>query len=82
VTIGIEGLGLIGLEKAMDALLCKWVIKALKPSNFLFVVDHCTFFLFFLVLGHFSLGPDLPPCSLSYPPKYCTNLGTLFIIPY
>jgi len=37
---------------------------------------------FFLVLGRFSLGPDLPPCSLSYPPKYCTNLGTLFIIPY
>jgi hypothetical protein len=30
VTKGIEGLGLIDLEKAMDALLCKWVIKALK----------------------------------------------------
>jgi len=23
-------------------------------------------FLFFLVLGRFSPGPDLPPCSLSY----------------
>jgi hypothetical protein len=33
VTKGIEGLGLIDLEKAMDALLCKWVIKALKPGN-------------------------------------------------
>jgi len=40
------------------------------------------FFSFFRVLGRFSPGPDLPPCSLSYPHKYCTNLGTLFIHSY
>jgi len=34
-------------------------------NPFLFAADHCIFILF-LVLGHFSPGPDLPPCSLSY----------------
>jgi len=35
-------------------------------SPFLFAADHCAFFSFFLVIGLFSPGPDLPPCSLSY----------------
>ncbi len=30
---GIEGLGFIDPKEAMDALLCKWVIKALKHGN-------------------------------------------------
>jgi hypothetical protein len=33
VNKGIKGLGLIDPKEAMYALLCKWVIKALKPGN-------------------------------------------------
>ncbi len=54
-------------------------------SPFLFAADHCTFFyFFFFVLGRFSWTwpHTYLPCSLSYHHKYCTNLGTLFIIPY
>jgi hypothetical protein len=29
----IKGIGLIDPKEVMDALFCKWVIKALKPSN-------------------------------------------------
>jgi len=33
VNKGIKGLGLIDPKEAMDALVCKWVIKALKLGN-------------------------------------------------
>ncbi len=61
-----------------------WVVffhlvpNGVHHSAFLFVADHCTFF--FLVLGHFSLRPNLPH---SYP-THLSTLGstTPTLVPY
>ncbi len=55
--------------------------------HFFLLLTTVLFFLFsfFWFFGRFSLGPDLThsyPAHFFYPHKYCTNLGTLFIIPY
>jgi hypothetical protein len=53
-------------------------------SLFLFPTNHCTFFSFFFGFWLFFLGPNLTHSYLAHFPthKYCTNLVTLFIIPY
>ncbi len=52
-------------------------LDGVHHNPFLFVVDHCTF-SFFLVLVRFSPRPDLAPCSLSYflsaAPTFVPNL--------
>jgi hypothetical protein len=59
-----------------------WRKMGFITVHFFLLLTTVPFSFFSLVLGRFSPGPDLLPCSLSYPPKYCTNLDTLFIIPY
>jgi hypothetical protein len=49
-------------------------------SPFFFAINHCTFFLFFLLCDRFSLGPDLPP---RYPAHFPTLLNIApTLVPY
>ncbi len=52
------------------------------PPHFFLLINYVFFFCgCFVAVFPLDLTSHLP-CSLSYPHKYCTNLGTLFIIPY
>jgi hypothetical protein len=54
--------------------------------DFFLLLTTVLFFFFFFFFCFWSFFLDLTShvatCSLSYPHKYCTNLGILFIIPY
>jgi hypothetical protein len=43
-----------------------WRQMGFITVHFFLLLITVSFFSFFLVLGRFSPGPDLPPCSLSY----------------
>ncbi len=43
-----------------------WSQMGFITVHFFLLLTIVFYFLFFLVLGHFPPGPDLPPCSLSY----------------
>jgi hypothetical protein len=56
----------------------RWVYN----GSFLFATDHCIFLFWVLAIFLLDLTSHIVPYSSSYSHKYCTNFGTLFIIPY
>jgi hypothetical protein len=87
MAIGDGGQNELIATNALVSCFVHWVgcissfgIKWDHHNPFLFVVDHCTLFVFFFVLGRFFLGHDL---THNYP----THLPTLInivptLVPY
>ncbi len=55
-------------------------LDGVHHSPFLFVIDHCIFFC--LIIGHFSLGPDLTHSYHAHLPTLISTAPWYLVIPY